>query len=79
LHIAEGDLPLKKFPLVLEQEIIGYVDEVGKGAKIYKKGDLVGASWLNSIFGECRFCKAGKENYCKEFKAPVAVLKVSDL
>ena len=69
LHIAEGDLPLKKSPIVLGHEIVGYVDELGEGTHLYRKGDLVGISWLNSSCGKCQFCKAGKENYCPEFKA----------
>ena len=29
IHIAEGDLPLRKSPIILGHEIMGIVDEVG--------------------------------------------------
>ena len=69
LHIAEGELPPKHLPIILGHEIVGYVDENGEGTSIFKKGDLVGVSWLNSSCGNCKFCRTGRENYCPEFKA----------
>jgi propanol-preferring alcohol dehydrogenase len=69
LHIAEGDLSLKKTPLILGHEIIGVVDEVGERAVRFQKGDKVGISWLGRTCGTCRHCRSGKENYCSDFKA----------
>ncbi len=63
-HIAEGDLPLHKSPLVLGHEIVGVVDEVGEGVDRFKLGDRAGVTWLNWACGECKFCKMGKENLC---------------
>ena len=63
-HIAEGDLPLHKSPLVLGHEIVGVVDEVGDGVDRFKLGDRAGVTWLNWACGECKFCKMGKENLC---------------
>lgn len=40
IHIAEGDLPLKKSPLILGHEIVGRVDETGPGVKNLKKGEI---------------------------------------
>ncbi len=68
IHIAEGDLPLKKTPLVLGHEIVGIVDEVGRNVKRFKTGDMVGISWLNKTCGECKYCLSGRENYCHDFK-----------
>lgn len=48
IHIAEGDLPLRKSPLILGHEVVGLVDEVGKGVKNFKLGDRAGAAWLNN-------------------------------
>lgn len=56
IHIIEGDLPLKKSPVILGHEIVGIVDEVGKNVTQFKKGDCAsrtgkGAtrkSWFNS-------------------------------
>ena len=68
IHIAEGDLPMKKSPLILGHEIVGIVDEIGKEVRNFKLGDRVGAAWLNSACGECKFCLSGKENLCPSAK-----------
>jgi alcohol dehydrogenase, propanol-preferring len=68
IHIAEGDLPLKKTPLVLGHEIVGIVEKTGKEVQHFKLGDPVGISWLNSTCGKCDFCQEGRENYCPDFK-----------
>ncbi len=69
LHIAEGDLPLKKRPLVPGHEIIGEVVELGRGVRKFRIGDIAGISWLNSSCGRCKFCLEGRENYCTDFVA----------
>jgi propanol-preferring alcohol dehydrogenase len=69
LHIAEGDLPLKKTPLVLGHEVVGVVDEIGRGVNGFQKGDKVGVAWFGGKCGICRHCRAGRENYCPAFKA----------
>ncbi len=63
-HIAEGDLPLHKSPLILGHEIVGIVDEIGEGVGRFEPGDRAGVTWLNWACGECKFCKMGKENLC---------------
>jgi len=69
IHIAEGDLPLKKSPLILGHEIVGVVEKTGKEVKDYRTGDHAGVSWLHSSCGRCEFCRQGKENYCPDFRA----------
>jgi propanol-preferring alcohol dehydrogenase len=68
IHIAEGDLALKKTPLILGHEIVGLVEKTGKAVTSFKPGDRVGISWLNSTCGKCAFCRTGKENYCHQFR-----------
>jgi propanol-preferring alcohol dehydrogenase len=68
IHIAEGDLPLKKSPLILGHEIVGVVDEVGVAVRRFRVGDKVGAYWLYSSCGRCKHCLSGRENYCPEIK-----------
>ena len=64
IHIAEGDLSLKKSPLVLGHEIVGIVDEVGKNTAHFKKGDRAGIAWLHSTCGKCKYCRSDMENLC---------------
>ena len=66
IHVAEGDLPLKKSPLILGHQIAGVVDEVGKAVTKFKVGDRAGIAWLNSTCGHCQFCQSGRENLCPE-------------
>ena len=47
IHIAEGDLILKKTPIILGHEIVGVVDAVGKKVTAFKVGDRAGVAWLN--------------------------------
>jgi propanol-preferring alcohol dehydrogenase len=68
IHIAEGDLPLRKSPLVLGHEMVGIVDEVGKDVKNFNHGDRAGVAWLNSACGKCKFCLSHRENLCPEAK-----------
>lgn len=64
IHVAEGDLPLKKSPLILGHEVVGIVDEVGEKVTHFKTEDRAGIAWLNSTCGKCKFCLADKENLC---------------
>ena len=64
IHIAEGDLPLKKTPIVLGHEIVGVVDEVGRNVTRFRVGDKAGVYWLHSSCGQCNQCLSGRENYC---------------
>jgi alcohol dehydrogenase, propanol-preferring len=68
IHIAEGDLPLKKTPIILGHEIVGIVDEVGKNVKKFRPGEKTGAFWLYSSCKKCKFCLYQRENYCPKIK-----------
>ncbi len=68
IHIAEGDLPLKKSPIILGHEVVGIVDEVGEDVERFSVGDKAGAYWLHSSCGECKHCLSGRENYCPKIK-----------
>jgi propanol-preferring alcohol dehydrogenase len=68
LHVAEGDLPLRKSPLILGHQIAGVVDRVGERVTKFKAGDRAGIAWLNSACGNCKFCRSGRENLCPEAK-----------
>ena len=64
IHVAEGDLPLKKSPLILGHEVVGIVDKIGEQVSNFKIGDRAGIAWLNSTCGKCKFCLSDRENLC---------------
>ena len=64
LHVVEGELPPKKLPIIPGHEIVGVVDAIGENVTRFRKGDRVGAAWLNSACGACHFCLRGNENLC---------------
>jgi len=61
LHVADGELPDPKLPLVLGHEIVGTVEE---GGGRFAKGTRVGVPWLGWTCGECEYCRSGRENLC---------------
>ncbi len=69
IHIAEGDLPLKKSPIILGHEVFGIVDEMGEKVTRFRLGERVGAYWLHSTCGHCKYCHSDRENYCPDFQA----------
>ena len=66
LHLTEGDLEPRSAGTIPGHEVVGYVDELGEGATRYGIGERVGAAWLASTCGECRFCQRGDENLCAD-------------
>jgi len=68
LHAVEGELTGAKLPLVPGHEVIGVVERVGERAKRFEVGERVGAAWLRSACGVCRFCVSGRENLCESAK-----------
>ena len=65
LHIAEGDIPLPKLPVIPGHQVVGVVEGRGREARRFREGDRVGVAWLRLSCGECRFCGAGAENLCE--------------
>lgn len=66
LHVADGELPQPKLPLVLGHEIVGAVEALGRDVTAFSIGQRVGVSWLGSTCGRCRYCREGKENLCDQ-------------
>src|SRR2546425_3808461 len=64
LHVADGELPNPKLPLVLGHEIVGTVVATGSGVGRYAPGQRVGVPWLGWSCGVCGYCRAGRENLC---------------
>lgn len=65
LHVVTGELPRRRSPLVPGHEVVGTVVGAGEGAGRFAAGQRVGAAWLRSACGECRFCRSGRENLCE--------------
>jgi propanol-preferring alcohol dehydrogenase len=66
LHIAEGDMPLVKRPLIPGHQIVGIVEAVGEGVDADRVGQRVGVPWMSSSCGTCSLCLAGRENLCEQ-------------
>jgi alcohol dehydrogenase, propanol-preferring len=64
LHVAEGDLPSRRAPVVPGHEVVGRVDRVGPGATRFEVGERIGIAWLRGTCGSCRGCRRGAENLC---------------
>jgi propanol-preferring alcohol dehydrogenase len=55
LQILQGDLPLRRQPLVLGHQVAG---------RIAGTGERVGVAWLHGADGTCPACRRGLENLC---------------
>jgi propanol-preferring alcohol dehydrogenase len=64
LHVVEGELPLRKSPVIPGHQVVGHVEKLGPGASRFRVGDRVGVPWLHRTCGVCEYCRAGKENLC---------------
>lgn len=66
LHVAEGDLPVRRPGVVPGHEVVGVVDEIGPECSRFAQGERVGIPWLAHTCGNCRFCVSGRENLCTD-------------
>jgi propanol-preferring alcohol dehydrogenase len=64
LHVADGELPDPKLPLILGHQIVGQVEESGEENSNFAIGDRVGIPWLGWTDGDCAYCRSGRENLC---------------
>ena len=64
LHLQDGDLPQARWPVVPGHEIVGTVEALGPGVDGLQVGQRVGVPWLGGSCGQCRYCRAGRENLC---------------
>jgi len=65
LHVVEGELPIKKMPVIPGHQIVGVVDKAGSAVFGVAPGDRVGVAWLHHTCGVCKYCRSGKENLCE--------------
>jgi propanol-preferring alcohol dehydrogenase len=66
LHVVEGELPVRRAPLVPGHQVVGEVAAVGSDVSDprVQLGARVGVAWLHHTDGVCRYCRAGRENLC---------------
>ncbi|TMC12304.1 MAG: zinc-dependent alcohol dehydrogenase family protein [Chloroflexi bacterium] len=64
LHIADGEIPLHKRPVVPGHQVVGVVEETA--GRRFQVGDRIGVAWLAFADGVCRFCRDGLENLCEK-------------
>ncbi len=62
LHITEGELPVRRSPLIPGHQIVG--DVVGGATAELPLGARVGVSWVGGTDGTCWYCRNDKENLC---------------
>jgi propanol-preferring alcohol dehydrogenase len=65
LHVVEGELDVRRSPVVPGHQVVGRVEALGAGVEGFSEGDRVGLAWLNETCGVCRFCRGGRENLCE--------------
>ena len=65
LHVVEGELAVRKSPVIPGRQVVGRVEAADAGAEGFQAGDRVGLAWLNATDGVCRFCRSGRENLCE--------------
>ncbi|WP_394837904.1 zinc-binding alcohol dehydrogenase family protein [Pendulispora rubella] len=65
LQLCQGDVPLRRRPVVPGHQIVGRVAAVGEGVTDWKLGDRAGGAWLGGSCGACARCAEGRENLCE--------------
>jgi propanol-preferring alcohol dehydrogenase len=66
LHVVEGELPVRRSPLIPGHQVVGRVISAGAKVTDFIPGSRVGVAWLNRTCGACEFCLAGQENLCEQ-------------
>jgi propanol-preferring alcohol dehydrogenase len=64
LHVVEGELPVRKSPIIPGHQVVGIVEALGDGAQRFRQGARVGIAWLHHTDGTCEYCREGEENLC---------------
>ena len=65
IHTVKAEWGVPTYPIVVGHEIAGVVTAVGSDVTKHKVGDRVGVGCMVNSCGECRYCKAGLEQYCR--------------
>ena len=63
-QLCEGDLAMRRLPIVPGHQAVGRVEAIGPGVAGWSLGDRAGVAWLAGTCGVCSFCRSGRENLC---------------
>ncbi|WP_249227060.1 alcohol dehydrogenase [Kutzneria sp. CA-103260] len=63
---VEGQRPDPSVPVVPGHEIVGVIDAIGEGVRIWQVGDRVGVGFLGGHCGVCEFCRRGDFVNCAD-------------
>lgn len=66
LHQAEGELPMRRRPVIPGHQIVGRIEEAGPQTGRFAAGTRVGVPWLHATCQACDWCLSGRENLCPE-------------
>ena len=69
LDVVEGRVAAPRYPLIPGHQVVGRVAQVGAEVKHVHEADRVGIAWIHSADGHCKWCRAGLENLCPEFRS----------
>lgn len=64
LHVVEGELPVRKSPVIPGHQVVGVIERSGPGAGKIPAGSRVGIPWLHRTCGACFYCRSKRENLC---------------
>src|SRR6266480_7835945 len=56
LHVVEGELPVRRSPLIPGHQIVGRVVGLGSRVEGFAVGNRVGVAWPLRTCGVCEFC-----------------------
>jgi propanol-preferring alcohol dehydrogenase len=68
LDQIEGRIVPPRLPIIPGHQPVGIVTGSGAKTSKFKIGDRVGAAWIFSACGKCKFCRSGMENLCDQFQ-----------
>jgi uncharacterized zinc-type alcohol dehydrogenase-like protein len=66
IHQVDADWGRGLFPMVPGHEIAGVVTAVGADVSRFAEGDRVGVGCFVDSCGECEWCTAGEEHFCRK-------------
>lgn len=69
LHVVQGVTPHGPLPQILGHEPAGVIAAVGPDVDGWREGDRV-VCQMARVCGRCGYCRAGRENLCRELKVP---------